>query len=307
VRDPGLRDHGAEVRVGAFVILTAAVIVAGLFWISGSPFRGPTIRVWGVASNANRIATASPVLLRGVEVGTVDEVALEAERVVLTMTLSTRVQLPADTRGTIQPDGFLGQQLVELTPGTSVRTLAEGDTLSLDRTSDLTSLASTLGDEVGSLIGELESLLGGGLAENVASGSEAFTLAMRELAGILETERASIGSLLANMDTLSSRLVAMTGSEEIDRTLANLDTLSTRLAAASTDFSAAGRSLAEIARGLEGGEGTLGRLLREDAVHDELLETLGTLRASGEELALLLRDIRERPDRYLTDLKVSVF
>ncbi|MDE2943667.1 MAG: MlaD family protein [Gemmatimonadota bacterium] len=307
MRDPGLRDRGVEVRVGVFVLLAAAVVVAGLFWISGSPFRGPTIRVWGIAANANRIATASPVLLRGVEVGTVDEVALEAEHVVLAMTLSTRVRLPADTRGAIQPDGFLGQQLVELTPGTSARTLAEGDTLVLDRRSDLTSLASTLGDEVSSLIGEMESLLDGGLAENVAAGSEAFTLAMRELAGILETERASIGSLLANMDTLSNRLAGMTGSEEADRTLANLDTLSTRLAAASADFSAAGRSLAEITRGLEGGEGTLGRLLREDAVHDELVETLGTLRAAGEELALLLRDVRERPDRYLTDLKVSVF
>ena len=307
MRDPGLRDRGVEVRVGVFVLLAAAVVVAGLFWISGSPFRGPTIRVWGIAANANRIATASPVLLRGVEVGTVDEVALEAEHVVLAMTLSTRVRLPADTRGAIQPDGFLGQQLVELTPGTSARTLAEGDTLALDRRSDLTSLASTLGDEVSSLIGEMESLLDGGLAENVAAGSEAFTLAMRELAGILETERASIGSLLANMDTLSNRLAGMTGSEEADRTLANLDTLSTRLAAASADFSAAGRSLAEITRGLEGGEGTLGRLLREDAVHDELVETLGTLRAAGEELALLLRDVRERPDRYLTDLKVSVF
>ncbi len=307
MRDPGLRDRGVEVRVGVFVILTAAVIVAGLFWISGSPFRGPTIRVWGIAANANRIATASPVLLRGVEVGTVDEVALEAERVVLAMTLSSRVRLPADTRGTIQPDGFLGQQLVELTPGTSARALTEGDTLSLDRRSDLTSLASTLGDEVGSLIGEMESLLDGGLTENVVSGSEAFTLAMRELAGILETERTSIGSLLANMDTLSNRLAGMTGSEEVDRTLANLDTLSSRLAGASADFSTAGRSLAEITRGLESGEGTLGKFLREDAVHDELLETLGTLRAAGEELALLLRDVRERPDRYLTDLKVSVF
>ena len=307
MRDPGLRDRGVEVRVGVFVILTAAVIVAGLFWISGSPFRGPTIRVWGIAANANRIATASPVLLRGVEVGTVDEVALEAERVVLAMTLSSRVRLPADTRGTIQPDGFLGQQLVELTPGTSARALTEGDTLSLDRRSDLTSLASTLGDEVGSLIGEMESLLDGGLTENVVSGSEAFTLAMRELAGILETERTSIGSLLANMDTLSNRLAGMTGSEEVDRTLANLDTLSSRLAGASADFSTAGRSLAEITRGLESGEGTLGKFLREDAVHDELLETLGTLRAAGEELALLLRDVRERPDRYLTNLKVSVF
>ena len=307
MRDPGLRDRGVEVRVGAFLILAAAVIVAGLFWISGSPFRGPTIRVWGVATNANRIATSSPVLLRGVEVGTVDEVALEADRVVLAMTLSARVQLPADTRGAIQPDGFLGQQLVELQPGTSARTLAEGDTLDLDRRSDLTSLASTLGDDVGSLIDEMEAMLAGGLAENVTTGSEAFTLAMQELAGILETERASIGNLLANMDTLTDRLAGLTGSEEVERTLANLDTLSTRLAAASEDFAATGRSLAAVAGSLEEGEGTLGKLLRDDSAHTALIETLETLRAAGEELAMLVRDVRERPDRYLTDLKISVF
>lgn len=307
MRDPGLRDRGSEVRVGMFVILAAIVSVAGLFWIAGSPFRGPTIQIWGVVANANRIATPSPVLLRGVEVGTVDDVTLEAERVVLAMTLSTRIRLPADTRGTIQPDGFLGQQLVELLPGTSARTLADGDTLMLDRRSDLTSLASTLGDEVGSLIDEMETLLAGGLGENVASGSEAFTLAMQELAGILEAERESMGNLLANMDTLSRRLAKMTGSEEVDRTLANLDTLSSRLTTASAEFSAAGRSLAGITRGLEDGDGTLGKLLREDAAHDRLLETLEMFRAAGEELSLLLRDVRERPDRYLTDFKVSVF
>ncbi|WP_420634595.1 MlaD family protein [Candidatus Palauibacter sp.] len=257
--------------------------------------------------DAGRILPESSVLLRGVEVGTVDAVALELEHVVLTVTLSTRTALPSDTRGTIKPDGFLGQQLVELMPGESMRMLAEGDTIVLDRTSDIASLASTLGDDTGALIGRLESLLGEGLAENVAAGSEAFTLAMRELAGLLETERASIHAMLANMDTLSTRLSGLTGSDEVDRTLANLDTLSSRLAGAGEDFASTGKSLAEITRGLEQGEGTLGKVLRDDTLYDGLLETVATLRAASEEIALLVRDIRERPDRYLNDVKVSVF
>ena len=307
MRDPGLRDRGVEIRVGAFLILSAAVIVSGLFWISGSPFRGPTMRVWGIAANAGRIAPDSPVLLRGVEVGHVDEVRLEAGRVELALTLSARLPLPADTRGTIVPDGFLGHQLIELVPGESRQALLAGDTIALGRTSDLTTLASTLGGEVGSLIGNVEAMLEAGLADNVSAGSEAFALAMREVAATLEAERASIRSLLANADTLASRLAGVTGSAEVDRTLAKLDTLSSRLVAASAGFTATGESLAEITRGLEEGEGTLGLLLRDTAAHDALLEVLASTRAAGEELALLIRDIRERPERYLRGVGVSVF
>ncbi|WP_419935407.1 MlaD family protein [Candidatus Palauibacter sp.] len=307
MRDPGLRDRGVEIRVGIFLILAAVVSVAGLFWIADSPFRGPTIRVWGVVGDAGQITPDSPVLLRGVEIGTVDEVGLEAERAVIGMTISTRIPLPADTRGTVRPSGFLGQQLIELMPGAGTRALAEGDTISLDRASDLVSLASSFGEETGGLIERLDAILTEQFAENVAAGSEALTLAMRELAGLLEAERSSIGGMLANMDTLSGRLSGLTGSEEVDRTLANLDTLSSRLAGASDDFATTGRSLAEITRRLEAGEGTLGKLLGEDAVHDGLLETLETLRAAGEEFGLLMRDIRERPDRYLEDIKISVF
>ena len=307
MRDPGLRDRGVEIRVGIFLILAAIVSVTGLFWIAGSPFRGPTIRIWGSVGDAGQITPDSPVLVRGVEIGTVDEVALEADHAVIGMTISTRIPLPADTRGTVRPSGFLGQQLVELMPGGAAGALAQGDTISLDRATDLVSVASSLGDETGTLIERIESVLSEELAANVTAGSEALTLAMRELAELLESERSSIHGMLANVDTLSSRLAGLAGEDRIDRTLASLDTLSSRLAGASEDFAATGRSLAEITRRLEAGEGTLGKLLTEDEVYDGVLETLETLRAASEEVALLLRDIRERPERYLEDVKISVF
>ena len=307
MRDPGLRDRGVEIRVGIFLIFAAIVSVGGLFWIAGSPFRGPTIHIWGVVDDAGQITPDSPVLVRGVQIGTVDEVELVPERAVIGMTIATSVPLPADTRGTVKPSGFLGQQLVELAPGEGGRTLAEGDTIRLDRATDLVSLASSLGDETGSLVERVESILSDELAANVAVGSEALALAMGELGQLLESERRSIRSLLANMDTLTHRLADLTGADEVDRTLASLDTLSSRLAGASEDFAATGRSLAAITGRLEAGQGTLGRLLAEDDVYDGALATLETLRAAGEELSLLLRDIRERPERYLEDVRISVF
>ena len=58
---------------------------------------------------------------------------------------------------------------------------------------------------------------------------------------------------------------------------------------------------------LADGEGTLGKMLTDDELYDGLTETLANLQAASEEIALLTKDIRDRPDRYLKDIKVSVF
>ncbi len=307
MRDPGLRDRGSEVQVGALVILTAVVLVTGLFWISGSPFRGPSMRVVGLATDAGQITPDSKVFLRGVEVGNVDGIRLEATHVLLSLTLYAGVDVPADTRGDIKPDGFLGQQMIDLVPGVATLPLAAGDTIPLGRTSDLMSLASSLGDETGVLLERVEAVLSERMIDNLAASSEAFAAAMGELEDLMASERDAVHSLLANMNEASSQLAARIGSEELDRSLANLDTLTTRLAAASESFDETSRSLAVITTRLAEGEGTLGKMLTDDEVYDGLAETLANLRAASEEIALLTQDIRERPERYLKDIKISVF
>ena len=48
-------------------------------------------------------------------------------------------------------------------------------------------------------------------------------------------------------------------------------------------------------------------MLTDDELYDGLTETLANLQAASEEIALLTKDIRDRPDRYLKDIKISVF
>jgi len=307
VRDPGLRDRGAELQVGALVLVACVALVLGLFWISDLRIGGPSMRVTGVAADAGQITPDSKVFLRGVEIGNVDEVRLDPTRVVLSLTLYAGVDLPIDTRGVIKPAGFLGSQMVELIPGVATPALAAGDTIVLGRTSDLMSLASDLGDETGVLLERVESVLSERMVDNLEASSEAFRGAMTELRSLMASERDAIHGLLANMEAASSQLAALVGSDELDRSLANLDTLSTRLAAASSGFETTSASLAEITSRLARGEGSLGKMMTDDELYEVLTETLANLQAATEEIALLTQDIRERPDRYLKDIKISVF
>ena len=307
MRDPGLRDRGAEIQVGALVLVTVVALILGLFWISDLRLGGSSLGIYGLAADAGQITPDSPVFLRGVEVGSVTDVRLEPTRVVLAMSFFADVDLPADTRGTIKAAGFLGSQMVELQPGAATASLAEGDTIALGRNSDLMSLASDLGDETGVLLERVESVLSDELIGNLNESSRAFTAAMQELEGLMASEREAVSSLLANLDAATAELAQLAGSPELDRSLANLDTLSTRLAAASAGFDSTTTALATITTRLAEGEGTLGKMMTDEELYDGLTETLVNLQAASEEIAILMKDIRERPDRYLKDIKVSVF
>ena len=307
MRDPGLRDHGSELKVGALVLISLITFVVGLWWISDTRFGGPTLRLVGLATDAGQITPDSEVLFRGIAVGKVDDVRLEANQVVVTLSIFDVVDLPADTRGVIKPSGFLGTQLVELIPGVANPSLVTGDTIALSRTLDLMSLASSLGDETGVLLERVESVLSERMIENLEQSSSSFAAAMQELTNLLSSERDAVRGLLANMDVASKGLVEFVESEGLARSLANLDTLASRLVNASEGFAETSASLETITTGLAKGEGSLGRLLKEDDFYEGLTETLANLRAASEEIALLTKDIRERPDRYLKDIKISVF
>jgi ABC-type transporter Mla subunit MlaD len=171
MRDPGLRDHGAEIRVGILVLVAAAALVVGLFWISNTRIGGTALRIVGVADDAGQITPDSPVFLRGVEVGAVEGVRLDAERALLDIVLFVDLDLPADTRGMIRPAGFLGTQMLEIVTGAAAASLATGDTILVGRASDLMSLAGTLGDETSVLLEREEAILSEQMVETLSASS----------------------------------------------------------------------------------------------------------------------------------------
>jgi hypothetical protein len=55
------------------------------------------------------------------------------------------------------------------------------------------------------------------------------------------------------------------------------------------------------------GDGTLGRMVNDGELYDRLTSATENIQVASEEIALLTRDIREQPDKYLDNLKFSVF
>lgn len=308
MRDPGLRDQQRlELQVGLLLILAFVGLAAGILWISGARIGGKDLTLYVATDDAASVAEGSVVMLRGVPVGAVEEVRLVESGVVIRLTASPESRLPSDTHASIETAGFLGQMVVDLVPGSSPDDLASGDTIPARVLPGLTGLADQLGGQATDVLDRTRRLLSDGLIASVETGAGAFAGTMTELEAMLDRQSQTLEQLIESLAGMSAQLSAATDGPELERTVANIDSLAARLSAASEQFGASSEALASILQKIDTGEGSMGKLLNDPVLYDRMAAAMENMQAATEEIALLTKDIREQPQRYLAGLKISVF
>lgn len=120
------RESHLEVKVGAFVLLAIAALVAFIFSISdfSSLFqKGTTLKV--VFQYANGLKKGAPVRVAGVDTGHIQEIrvvydpALKETMVEAQAWLMSGISVPQDSTLVINQLGILGEKYLEIIPGTS--------------------------------------------------------------------------------------------------------------------------------------------------------------------------------------------
>lgn len=308
MRDPGLRSHyKTEIQVGVLMILAFLGLVLGILWISGARLGGSELELFVRAQDAGQVAEGATVTLRGVPVGAVEEIRLVESGVVLRLSASPGGGLPTDTRAAIEAAGFLGQVGVSLRPGSAPENLASGDTIEAVSSPGLTQLADQLGSQADEVLSRTQRLLSDTVIASVQTGAGAFAGTMTELDSMLERQSATLERLIENLASVSASLEGAADGPELERTVQNIDSLTTRLAAASEQFDSSSESLDSILRKIDEGEGSMGRLVNDPELHDRMVAAMENTQAATEEIALMMRDFREDPEKYTKGLKISLF
>ncbi len=126
-----------ELKVGSFVLL--AVIGLTFFVVSVSDLsfvkKGHSVEV--IFGFANGLREAAPVRLAGVEVGIVkslkifvDENDHKKTKARVILWIQKGIEIPVDSKITINQLGLLGEKYVEISPGLSMQTYKNGDVIS---------------------------------------------------------------------------------------------------------------------------------------------------------------------------------
>jgi phospholipid/cholesterol/gamma-HCH transport system substrate-binding protein len=284
-----------EISVGALVIASGVLLVALLFWLTDRGVGGAGVPVEVTFANAAGIEVGDGVWVSGVKKGRVDAVELERPgRVKVRLEVDADVAPRLDASATVAALDFLGNKIIDYSPGEREDALPAGTIIVGKQNKDLADVAGTLATRADELLGNATALLSDQLATEVHGTLRATRRAMDALAQAkVEPLVAQTTATLAATERTLSRIDSMLASSTGKR----VDTLTANLARLTSHLSTATASLDSLLTSMSRGDGTLGRIAKDTLLYHNLNETLAALTA-------LMKDLRERPGRYLT---VKVF
>ena len=119
----------AETVIGAAVIATAVGFALYAGALGGMSASGAGVPLVANFRSADGIAVGTEVRLAGIKVGTVTDLALDAQTYQARTTFTVRedVAIPEDSDVKVASEGLLGGAFVEITPGASEFMLSAGD------------------------------------------------------------------------------------------------------------------------------------------------------------------------------------
>ncbi len=296
-------------KIGLFVILVLVVLFFALNFLRGSGFFSSSGKYYTYLSNVEGIIKTSPVYIKGLKVGIIEDIKLDPIKDSFLVKISVKREylLPIDSKTEVYSSDILGGKAIRINVGNSSYHAKSGDTLKGENVPDLISL---LASNVGPLKDKVENAL------------DKFNITLESINSILDTTsqlrlKSSISNLnktLFNLQQISSDIKE--ASPELKQILANLNSLSTSLADPQGDLVNVISNLNALSKKLSSLElnnmveqinnllqkvqnpsSTTGKLLTSDSLHKEIENLIV-------EINNLIKKIEQNPKKFL---RISVF
>lgn len=298
-----MSDRSTEWKVGLTVLTAIFVFVAGIIFLNESFRDGNELFLVIEFDQAGGIQGGDDVRVSGVKKGRVDEVELGDRRVRLKLKLEGDTILYSDAEFRIEASGLMGTMIVAVHPGSGGERLDPSRVIAgqfLAGLGDTFSEAGPLLEDVRRVVARIESLMD---EDRVVKPLEETVGNLRgvsnELESILGDSREDIRGSLASGRATAEKMDRLIGRNEVsvDSSVASLRNASRNLEGLVIKLKASAVSMETLLDGVEAGEGSLGKLAKDDTLHEEVLSTLHNINR-------LVNDIRENPGRYL---KIEIF
>ncbi|MHA8094732.1 MlaD family protein [Aquirufa lenticrescens] len=301
-----------ELKVGFLALLAFLILYFGFNFLKGNDVFS-TARIYYVEyENVDGLMVSNQVMVNGIEVGKVKKVEIQpskGNKILVTLRFSQDIVIPDKTVAVLSDGALLGGKIIRLRLE-GKGNLPEDSFLKGETEVGVTAL---LKERAIPVIANADSLLvsfrqisnkfdntGTYLNTLLKTSNETVSNINGSVNGIVTDNRANIAQISANMKTLSSDL--METEKQLRPLLTKFNTVADSLNALKIgktlkEVDATVISLRKIVQGLERGEGTAGKLIKNDSLYLGLNKTLV-------DLDKLLLDFRLQPKRYIG---ISVF
>ena len=304
-----------EAKVAITIVAALIVAFLGFRLMNDMPIFRQSQKVISYFEKVDGLTTGSYVYLHGVKVGSVNKIDLIArDSVMVTMNFDLDVEIPKNSVARLESSGLLDEKVILIQPGDSQENLEYGDTIEgiysggmmetlKDEGQKLSDDVSQSFDKLNNLLEKLNTVLSeenqsqiDGILADLKSTTDEISGMMEKKRGELESSINHANNFLANLDTVSTN-----NKSRIDSVMIGLDKSLKRVEKLSGELEQTGSKLNEILTKVNNGDGTLGKLVNNPSLYNNL-DSLSA------EMKLLIKNINEDPRKYLKHMRlIEVF
>ena len=286
-----------EFKIGVFAVAVILTSWWGIKWLQGQNMLLSSSSYYAYYDDVSGLMPSSRVKLRGVQIGNVQDIQLEGDRVRIEMLIEDEFAeiIPANSIAELGAAGLMGGTEIVIIQG-DAKECIQPDAVITGRVKP--DLVGSMAGKAGDLLDGLNTTVGS-LNDLLSANGEAITQMITNLEtmsasvnSMLNAARHDIDGTLDNLHTFTNTLAA--NSSRIEAMIGNIDKVTTDLAEAQfvEKLNSTLTSLDEIVTAIEKGDGTAGMLINDKELYE-------SLNSAGDNLAKLLEDLKANPMRYV--------
>ena len=291
-----------EIKAALFVLIGIFLFLIGFNFLNGTSLFKSENNLYAVHDQVEGLQSGTKVTVNGLTVGKVSSIDFlpSTNKILVSFTVRNDLEFSKNSIAELYEASLIGGKSIAIIPVYDAdRILASGDTLQ-------SRIKPGLTDVIGSEISPLQKKIGELLINADTLISSLNTVLDDQAQQGLNKAKTEVSTTITNLNTVSAALSKILSKQEsnINQTFdnlaqasVNLNQISDSLSQANlkgmvTQFETAASSLNSILKSMEQGEGSIGKLIHDDALYNNL-------EASTKEVELLIKDLKEHPKRYV--------
>ncbi|WP_264564520.1 MlaD family protein [Flavobacterium sp. N3904] len=295
-----------EIKTAILVITSILLFIWGYSFLKGKDLFNSYKTFYVEYANVEGLAPSAPITINGLVIGKVKTITIkENGSLLVELQLNTDFPISKTSTAVIYEASLIGGKQVAIHPNYNDKVLAENNSYLVGTIQP--SLTDSLGDKLSPVMVKVEKLMTS--ADQLISGlntvldakgqadlkktlaelsetMEQFHKVSLNANAILDENKGQLKGVVSNFNKVSSDFSKISDSlnkADLGKTVRNLNATLSKVDG--------------LMKGLDSGKGTMGKLIKDDALYNNLEKT-------SKELELLLQDVRLNPTRYVN---VSVF
>jgi len=291
-----------EVKTGILVLSGIVLLYYGLNYLKGRDLFNSSLTFFTEYNNVEGLVPSTPVTINGLGVGKVTNIDFKGDgsgKLLVKLIVDSEFEFSKNSKAELYETGLIGGKAIAIVPAfDGAEKAKENDILQGSVKAGLTDLVNQrltpLQEKIEKMMESADLLLvnlndvfddktKSNVKSSIASLSstiESFKGTSNSLNQLIKNNQVKIDVVLANAERASNDLAKITGSlseSDLGQTVKNLESTL--------------KNFDNILSDLEKGEGSMGKLLKDDALYNNLKD-------ASKEMEELLEDIKLHPKRY---------